>query len=250
MGVLRKSAAILQMEREADPDSGFSIIPNWIIRRSDLSGGELLVYLALFNHADRYGFAWPSMKTICKEARMSDATAKKAMRALEERGLLERAERPQDGAANLTNMYRVVIFDHEGGGGKYLGGVGSKSSLDRGQDFDPEVDTFEVDTFEGDPDFELDIPVGSRTPLAFPFPFQVTPEMRAWAEKNCPSVVGMAATGEFVTYWREGEGKGRRKKNWVLAWRNWLKREHARNVQHGWVAPVERKVIRGGRVVS
>ncbi|WPO87872.1 hypothetical protein SCB71_06415 [Herbiconiux sp. KACC 21604] len=73
--------------------------------------------------------------------------------------------------------------------------------------------------------FELDIPRGSRTAVALPKPWLLTAEMKQWAATHAPLVDVTEETKQFVEYWREGEGKGKKKKNWELTWRNRMKRK-------------------------
>lgn len=86
----------------------------------------------------------------------------------------------------------------------------------------------------GEPVDESDIPKGESTASELPSPWYVTAQMKAWAAANAPAVNVKQSTHEFVAYWREGDGKGRKKKNWVQAWRNWLRKDHDWKVQHGW----------------
>lgn len=102
---------------------------------------------------------------------------------------------------------------------------------------------------------EEEIPEGSRVAVVLPKPFYLQTADWQWADEHTPSVKAEIVTAEFVAYWREGEGKGKRKKNWRLAWRNWMKREHQRNVERGWKpadagAMTDRKVWRNGRAVG
>ena len=64
-------------------DGGFSIIPHWVVRDSDLDAHELLVYLAILNRANKYGIAWPSIATIVKESRTSESTVRRTIKRLE-----------------------------------------------------------------------------------------------------------------------------------------------------------------------
>ncbi|MBX0299399.1 helix-turn-helix domain-containing protein [Cryobacterium sp. 1639] len=94
-------------------NAGFLIIPNWVIRDSTLDGHELLVYMALFNHVDRKGYAFPGKARIAKEARMSVPTVKRTLKKLEARGLIEIRQRPLEYGKHNSNMYRVATFARE-----------------------------------------------------------------------------------------------------------------------------------------
>lgn len=61
---------------------------------------------------------------------------------------------------------------------------------------------------------------GSRLPEDF----AVDADMVAWARANCPLVDGRAVTEEFRDYWRSASGRTAVKRDWVAAWRNWLRK--------------------------
>jgi len=63
-----------------------------------------------------------------------------------------------------------------------------------------------------------------------PEPFMVTAPMREWAAREVPTVAVDASTRRFVDHWRAESGPKASKKDWVAAWRNWLRRdsEHVR----------------------
>lgn len=57
---------------------------------------------------------------------------------------------------------------------------------------------------------------GSRIPE----PFNLTAEMRKWAAQELPGVDVIAATRNFVDYWRAIPGKNGCKLDWPATWRN------------------------------
>lgn len=59
---------------------------------------------------------------------------------------------------------------------------------------------------------------GTRIPVDF----AVTPEMVAWATKECPHVDGRLETEKFVNHWRAKTGKDATKLDWPATWRNWM----------------------------
>lgn len=58
-----------------------------------------------------------------------------------------------------------------------------------------------------------------------PEPFIVTAQMRADMHAECPGLDIDAHTKQFVDYWRGESGPRASKKNWVAAWRFWLRRD-------------------------
>lgn len=65
-----------------------------------------------------------------------------------------------------------------------------------------------------------------KTLAAHPLPaeFTITDAMRQWARnKRVSEFIDLDKyTARFVSYWTEGEGQGRPKKNWLLTWQNWM----------------------------
>jgi hypothetical protein len=66
-------------------------------------------------------------------------------------------------------------------------------------------------------------PRSSKRATRLPDDFTVTPEMVAWARKECPHVDGKLATTMFVDYWGS-KGRDATKTDWTATWRNWLRR--------------------------
>jgi len=98
---------------KAKASAGFVLLPNWVLRDSNLDANELLVYLALFNHIDKDGYAHPGKTRIAKEARMSVATVKRTLPKLAERGLISIQHRPLEHGKHDSNRYRVATFERE-----------------------------------------------------------------------------------------------------------------------------------------
>jgi hypothetical protein len=81
----------------------------WEDTRID-SQSELLVLLALADHARDDGLCWPSMRSIAVKARIEERSAQRIVRRLIEKGLVELVSQGGciDGC-NTPNRYRVVV---------------------------------------------------------------------------------------------------------------------------------------------
>jgi len=81
----------------------------WEDSRID-SQSELLVLLALADHARDDGLCWPSMRSIAVKARIEERSAQRIVRRLIEKGLIELVSQGGciDGC-NTPNRYRVVV---------------------------------------------------------------------------------------------------------------------------------------------
>lgn len=58
---------------------------------------------------------------------------------------------------------------------------------------------------------------------SFPDPFPISDAMAAWAAENVPGVPLKLETEKMVDYYRNQDGKKAVKKDWVAAWRNWMR---------------------------
>src|SRR5260370_37923894 len=76
------------------------------------SQAELLVLLALADHARDDGLCWPSIRTIAAKARIEERSAQRIIRRLIEKGLVELVSKGGciDGH-NTPNRYRVIGGD-------------------------------------------------------------------------------------------------------------------------------------------
>lgn len=81
----------------------------------------------------------------------------------------------------------------------------------------------EINKENGDVIEVTDVPDGTRSPQPLPNPFMLTDEMKKWAAEKTPGLDPVVETEDFVKYWRHGEGKGKKKKNWVLTWQRRMK---------------------------
>lgn len=64
-------------------------IPAWLRHRlAELRGGPISVLLAYISHADRQGFAYPSLGTLCRETGYGLQSVKQGRKLLIEAGLI------------------------------------------------------------------------------------------------------------------------------------------------------------------
>lgn len=61
-----------------------------------------------------------------------------------------------------------------------------------------------------------------------PEPFILTAEMRSEMRADCPGLDVDHATKQFVDYWRAASGRTATKKDWMAAWRFWMRRDAER----------------------
>lgn len=75
---------------------------------SHASGGDLLVLLALADHANEDGECWPGIASLASKTRMSERNVQRILRRLREAGELHVTQRPGKGW-NSTSMYRFRL---------------------------------------------------------------------------------------------------------------------------------------------
>ena len=64
----------------------------WALFDADCrTSNERLVLMALVTLAQKHGAAWPAQSTVCRLTRLSRSSVARALRGLEDRGLIERA---------------------------------------------------------------------------------------------------------------------------------------------------------------
>ncbi|WP_434811850.1 helix-turn-helix domain-containing protein [Microbacterium sp. bgisy189] len=87
---------------------GFTMIPDWFVESSEIALHDYAVLIVLMKHARSTGQCHPGFATIAAQARISRDSVKRALRSLEERGLIE-IERRRVGTKNLPNLYTLHI---------------------------------------------------------------------------------------------------------------------------------------------
>ncbi len=83
-----------------------SLVPNWLLCRTEISQGAKLCYGRLAQYAGKDGECFPKQRTLARELGVSTRTAREYIRELEKFHLLE-SERPGLGMAN-----RYFFLDH------------------------------------------------------------------------------------------------------------------------------------------
>jgi hypothetical protein len=74
---------------------------------TDITPKEKFVLMALADYANDLGIAWPRIGTLETWTCMSRSSIIRALNALEERGIIEKASRAHDSGAQRSNQYRL-----------------------------------------------------------------------------------------------------------------------------------------------
>lgn len=86
---------------------GWASIPRWLLYSADITANAKLVYVVIQSHVDDRGTAYPSRETIAAEAGLSVATVKRAVRELQQIGVVAAVPRRDRAGRQASNLYRV-----------------------------------------------------------------------------------------------------------------------------------------------
>jgi len=82
---------------------------NWARRIGGLSIAAKAVLMALADHADAEGKAWPKLKTLAEITSMTERHVRRQIGVLEGRGLVTREDRFRKDGGQTSNVYRLAI---------------------------------------------------------------------------------------------------------------------------------------------
>ncbi|TFD56399.1 helix-turn-helix domain-containing protein [Cryobacterium sp. Hh38] len=141
------------MAENAKAREGFGMIPNWVVRETEISAYALLVYVALVGRTDKTNVCWPSQKTLAIEARCSVPQVKRALKELQTVGIVTWTAQ-WSGKQQLSNRYTVHSARNpaicKGGDLTELGGGSDRAT--------PGVcESYKEDPCEEDPDKEDEV---------------------------------------------------------------------------------------------
>jgi hypothetical protein len=193
---------------------GFAIVPNWMIRDTNISAYGIAVFVALASHSGPGGI-YPSHATLAAESRCSERKVRAALNELKDIGVITWTKRRDPKLGQITNTYTLLVNGPEtddtrrhtvpGGGGT------SEQELAA-----PGADEEEPTTYGRKKNPKRATPV--------PTDFAITDEQRAWAVKDAPLVDLDKALPEWIDYW---QGTGRSMVDWNATWRNGMRKQQS-----------------------
>ena len=75
--------------------------------RMDLPHRAISVYIYLADRANKDGICWPSIPTIAKDLKLSESTARRAIRDLRKAGLIQTEQRYRGNGSNSSLLYKL-----------------------------------------------------------------------------------------------------------------------------------------------
>lgn len=105
----------------------------WVLKHSTTTGTDRLVLLSLANHANEHGQAWPSVRTIAKEANVAERAVQRSLSSMRKAGLIrvefQGAPDKRIPDRYRPNLYRVVRGDADDTPGETRGDAGGSSGV-------------------------------------------------------------------------------------------------------------------------
>ena len=77
--------------------------------RTELPHRAKLVYLYLHDRVDKDGKAWPGLNTVTADLSLSRSTVKRAIRDLEQAGLLKKQPHHRENGSTTSNRYYLSV---------------------------------------------------------------------------------------------------------------------------------------------
>lgn len=223
-------------------------VSSWVwhdVATGELAGNELVLLLSLADVADDNGRCRfladetdLTYAALARKARVSRSTVIRMVAKLREQGLVEHVP----GVKGRPNEFRVVVpWAQSSGSNLEPNGLsGGSDSVSTATDSVSTESGFGVNPDSRTSLRRIDVNTrgGSARGARIPEPFIVTKAMRDWAAREVPTVDVDSSTRVFVDYWRAAT-RNAMKRDWVAAWRNWLRKDATDTVQHRRLSAVD-----------
>lgn len=119
---------ILEDKTLARLHGGFTQVPNFLLRRKDLTPGAKITYSLLLSYAWQDDFCFPAQERIAGDSGYSERQVRRTLVELREKGLIDWKQR----GLNRPNVYRLLpVFKSAPAGGVVLPGPDKMSGPDR-----------------------------------------------------------------------------------------------------------------------
>jgi DNA-binding HxlR family transcriptional regulator len=197
---------------------------------------DLLALLAIADHANDDGVAYPGIARLAEKCRVTERTLRRTLRRLEDGGWLETTI---GGGRSHTNLYRVIAKGD-------VDAPVSSGNPDVG-DRNPDVgDTETLTPTSPEPSLEPSRKHGGRARASSPFPEGWTPDpdLVAWTKETCPLIDPRREWEQFRDH---ALANDRRQVDWRRAWMTGARRgQQFAESRRGKVSPKEQRDLDEG----
>ena len=170
---------------------------------------------------DKTHSTWAKQETLATMTGTTRQTVSKALGVLESLGLITRVKRNDARGHRLASIITANVNETNVGETN----VGETNVGETVKPMSATPTAIRTTSLTSTP---LSTSGGSHTRgTRIPVPFEVTPEMVAWARERTPLVDGARATERFVNHFMAKTGRDATKRDWIATWRNWLLKDQA-----------------------
>lgn len=78
------------------------------IYKMDLSHRAYVVYLYLYDRANKEGICWPSVNRIAEDTKLSPSTVRRAIKDLRKAGLIKTEQRYREKGGKSSLLFRLI----------------------------------------------------------------------------------------------------------------------------------------------
>lgn len=177
-----------------------------------------LVLLALADHINKHGKAWPSLTRLSERTNLHRATVIRALEVLTGLGLIE-----VDSRQGVVNRYRLSI--------ELVAGCDRSETPDPSQNATTPVAECDGTRRKLRPvTIKNHKRTSSPSERAHRLPEGWEPDaaLVEWVTSTFPDLDWSLHNDIFQDYWRSSSGRTASKLDWAAAWRNWMRREASR----------------------
>lgn len=196
-----------------------SMVPNWLMRRNEISAGAKLTYARLCQYAGDHGVAWPTVSTLASEVGLKERQVQYILAELETCGLIHRQQ------TDFSKPNEIRFLQHEWMEGcKILHGGGAEYVVPGVQDVAPKEN-------QGRESFNNK--KGSRQ-TRLTDDWMPSETDLGWARDKHPSVNTGTETEKFKNY---HIAKGSLMASWSRAWMTWITNAEEFNAKRNRTSP-------------
>lgn len=213
----------------------FTVVPEPLIRDKRISDRAFRVWCILDRYAGANGAAFPTRRRLAEDLDCSLATLDRAILELVEYGWLTK-QRRGEGESNDYTLVEVPeggVLTHEDTPPVLTHEDTLSSPMTTGvltHDAHKEASLRDASVKDADDSLRSSSGATKRA-HRIPDDFAVTEDMKAWyAASGITGINPVQETAEFIDHFR---ASGKPGKDWVAAWRNWMRRAEKYAASHG-----------------
>lgn len=106
--IIKRERNIILKGSDVATRSGFTQVPNFILRSNKLNAGDKITFAMLLSYAWQNDYCYPGQEKLAQDLGLTDRSVRTHLKALEAIGLLAIQQRGQ----GKTNIYELNLAPH------------------------------------------------------------------------------------------------------------------------------------------